>query len=448
MAKVTIAFAEGGNSEGFVKDGFGKAERVGRWAVGQASVLEIPGLNANGSARMRMRFGPYLAPPTVTTQQLKVIVQERVVYENEFYDTADLTIDLPENSIGADGTLNIRLAHPNAVSPAALGVSDDVRPLAFSFWDISIDDEADGGETRFEVLPVAVQAPVEVSTLKIAAVTMVYNESEYLPIWLSYYGKQVGLENCFIVDHGSDDGSTDFVGPASRIRIPRSPYEPHKQSFFNSKFCNSLLEWYDWVIYSDVDEILVVDPIIAKNIPEYCRLPIPPVVTAIGLNVVHRVDHEPPLDLTRPIAAQRPYVFSGASMCKPLLTSRQISWSPGSHSSDAPLIFDHLYLFHLRWYDFGSCMRRLQKTRSMPWARTDAGVHQRLDDDAMARQFAAFARLPSLDRVDFSPRTPPISPFLEDVRASQKGREGDVYKIDLSIWGRNLWRMPDRFMVF
>ena len=43
----------------------------------------------------------------------------------------------------------------------------------------------------------------------LAAVTMVYNEPEFIPLWIKYYGEQVGKENCYIVDNGSDDGSLD-----------------------------------------------------------------------------------------------------------------------------------------------------------------------------------------------------------------------------------------------
>ena len=448
MAVVTVFFAEGGNSDSLIARGFSHSEPGGRWTEGVASALEIPGLRAGGSGRIRVRFAPYTFSPSLPWQRLRILVESRLVYEGKFAGNSDVTITLPRNSIDERGVLRLRFEHPDAASPAAIGLSNDGRQLAFIFWDISVDDGELEPASRVEAMPTGGDAAPSRSSPKVAAVTMVYNENEYLPIWLSHYGRQVGLENCFVVDHGSDDGSTDFIGPTNRIKIPRSPYEPHKQSFFNSKFCNSLLEWYDWVIYSDVDEILVVDSSVAPSLRDYCTLPIPRVVTAIGLNVVHRIDHEPPLNLSQPIAVQRPYVFAGASMCKPLLMSKEIAWSPGSHSSDAPMVFDHLYLFHLRWYDFGSCMRRLQKTRAMAWARTDAGRHQRVQDEEMERQFAAFARMPALDDVEFSPHSRPVSEFLAKILASHKERQNELYKLDLGIWGQHLWRMPERFMIF
>ena len=56
----------------------------------------------------------------------------------------------------------------------------------------------------------------------LAAVTMVYNEPEFIPLWIKYYGEQVGKENCYIVDNGSDDGSLDdYKDEVNIIRVPK-----------------------------------------------------------------------------------------------------------------------------------------------------------------------------------------------------------------------------------
>lgn len=38
----------------------------------------------------------------------------------------------------------------------------------------------------------------------LAVFTMVYNEQRMLPVWVRYYRQQVGAENLFILDHGSE----------------------------------------------------------------------------------------------------------------------------------------------------------------------------------------------------------------------------------------------------
>ena len=44
---------------------------------------------------------------------------------------------------------------------------------------------------------------------RIAAVTMAYNEPDFVGLWAAHYGAEVGARNCFVVDHGSDDGSLE-----------------------------------------------------------------------------------------------------------------------------------------------------------------------------------------------------------------------------------------------
>ena len=440
-----VEFSIGGNSDQFVVEGFYPAESIGRWTAGTQGQLVIRDLPHDVPVNVRARMGPFIALPNALWQRLRISTGSTVLYENSVRENAEISFIIPPGIISGDGSLVLDLQYPDAVSPTAVSGSSDTRVLAFSIWDMAFEWMIPQGAPSINVMDMPLTRS-ESGAPKVAAVTMVYNESEYLPIWLNHYGKQVGIENCYVVDHGSDDGSTDFIGPASVVRIPRSPYEPHKQSSFNSGFCSSLLEWYDWVIYSDVDELLLADPKYYSNLNDYCSHPLPPIVTAIGLNIAHRIGIESDLDFGEPITRQRSYVFCASSMCKPLLISRPIRWSPGSHSSDAPMIFDRLYLFHLRWFDLKSGLRRLQKTRKMAWARTDAGVHQRVADDDMIRQYEGFGRMPPYDSVEFDPNIDPIRSFLAKVSASSIERARDLYKIDLSLWGQSLWRLPQRFI--
>lgn len=278
----------------------------------------------------------------------------------------------------------------------------------------------------------------------IAIVTMVYNEPDFLPIWCNHYAGQLGSRNLYIVDHGSDDGSTDDLGDINVMRLPRSPQDDPKRAKYLSQFCSGLLEWYDSVIYVDVDEILVADPRHHPDLRHFCAANSQPVLNAIGLNVIHRLGHEIPYDPSRGVLAQRSWVFSSSSMCKPVLIRRPVRWAHGFHSADAEAAFDQLYLFHLRWFDLDTGLRRLAKTRSMAWQFADAGLHQRVSDEDMVQQFSGFSGLPPDER-DWDCASEPISAFTDAVLASQIGREQDVFKISLDIWPHALWRVPERF---
>ena len=56
-----------------------------------------------------------------------------------------------------------------------------------------------------------------------AVVTMVHNESVFLPIWLRYYSRFFAPEDIYVLDNDSTDGSTDRGGSCgSRSRTTRS----------------------------------------------------------------------------------------------------------------------------------------------------------------------------------------------------------------------------------
>lgn len=441
ITEIDIGFAEGGNSDAFLRGGWAQAERHGRWSNGQESRLTVEGIAA-GDYQVSLNLGPFILPPLIVQQNLQIIVNGRLVWADYVRGNRNINFGLPADLFAGGSRLEFRFICPTARAPSTVSESRDVRVLGFTIWNLRL--WRTGGEASQVVQP----APVELSPTRprVAAITMVYNEPVYLPIWLKHYGAQVGIENCYVIDHGSDDGSTDGLKGCNVVRIPRSPYDPHKQSAFNSLFCSSMTNWYDRVIYSDVDEILLADPKIAPTLTEYCRRPLPDVVTAIGLNLIHRPDHEPPFDPERPVSTQRPYAFCASSMCKPLLIRNPITWSPGSHSSDAPIVFDHLYMFHLRWFDLPYGLRRLHKTRAMAWASLEAGAHQRFEDEKFTSAHMGFARLQARDGVEFDPTADPISGFTQKVLDSRAGRENQTYKIDLGIWPRDLWRLPERFI--
>lgn len=432
-----LSFRSDGNSTQYTREGWGKPEPHGTWTTASKATLVLSHVVPGRTYRATLTLRPYLYGERLTQQILNILCNDVLSFTDTFSEGTTISFDVPAEAVNASRKLILTLEIPNSTAPASLSNSRDIRQLGFAIGSMSLD--ATG------------PAPILTTTTlsapkKIAAVTMVYNEAEYLPLWLKHYGRQVGPQNCYVIDHGSNDGSTSKLGLCNVIRIPRSPYDPIQQSVFNSQFCSSLLNWFDWVIYSDVDELLMADPMVAPSLSEYIRRPLPEVVTAIGLNVVHRVDVEPALDFGKAITSQRSHVFSSSSMCKPNLISRPITWSPGSHSSDAEVIFDHLYLFHLRWVDLPYGLRRLQKTRAMDWARTNAGQHQRVEDERMIRTFNGFGRLPPRALVDFSLYADPIKGYIDDVLASQIGRENQTYKITLDMWGQELWKIPERFV--
>lgn len=229
--------------------------------------------------------------------------------------------------------------------------------------------------------------------MRIAAVTMVHNEPEFLPLWLAHYGRELGRDNLYVVDHGSDDGSTAAVGP-NLIRRPRGAFDEVARATFVARLQATLLTDYDAVIYADCDEFLVADPAASVGLADLVAHRCGDCLTAVGLDVLHRPGREAPIDLGRPILGQRALVRFRSDYCKTLVSRVPLRWSVGFHACDrVPRIEPDLVLFHLKYLDRDLCARIHARRRGVTWApemlAADVGWSWRLGFDAIeAAHFA------------------------------------------------------------
>lgn len=447
----SFEFGTSGDNAEIVDRGWGNPERHGRWTVANDAMLMLPGVAEPAGMVLEFELMPFLVAEKLLFQDVVFYVNEVRSFATRLDCAKSVRFAIPAGAVMAGAPIRVRLRCPLAATPRAMFGSNDSRELGVSLRRLAVYDAATAAAKALAISAdqpeIAARSAAQASRVpRVAAVTMVYNENVFLPIWLRHYGQQVGLENCIVVDHGSDDGSTSALGAAGHVRLPRSAYDSHQQTRFNSEFVSSLLQYYHYVIYSDVDELLVADPNVAQSLAAYCCRDLPEVVTAIGLNSIHCFETEPALDLARPIAEQRRYVFPASPMCKPLVTRRALTWAPGCHAADAPTVFDHLYLFHLRWFDLPQGTVRLRKTRGMSWARTDSGHYQRIEDDKLVGQYARFAGLPAIDEMDFDPKSGPVASYVNEVLASRNEDPKTPFRISLNIWGKQRWRIPQRFV--
>lgn len=278
------------------------------------------------------------------------------------------------------------------------------------------------------------------------AVTMAYNEPDFAPLWARHYAAELGARNCYLIDHGSTDGSTDHLGGINVIRIPRSPQDDPRRTAFLSRFCASLLSWYDVVFHGDVDEILVADPARHSGLAAYAEAERRETVWAIGLDLVHLPSRERALSGMLPVSRQRRWLRFSSAMCKPAMIRVPVQWAPGFHSIDQPPAFGELFLFHLRYADLGRGLARLARTRAQPWEDRDAGAHQRMTDAQWSGMLHAMAGLDRRPDLPLEPGRDPLADWLDRVSESAIGRAGQSYRIDLHLSGDALWRLPGRFV--
>lgn len=274
--------------------------------------------------------------------------------------------------------------------------------------------------------------------MRVAALTMIYNEPLWARVWVSHFARQVGAANCLVIDHGSTDGSTTGLGVAVE-RVQRSgALDEDRRAELVSDIAAALLRGYDAVVHTDADELLLADPARFADLREYAAAA-PDVATAVGLELQHIPDEEPAFDPARPLGEQRQWVrFSGA-MCKPALIRRPVRWHPGFHGADAPRATGPLYLVHLRYADLAAGLRRLARTRQLAFTRDDVNLHQKVADsefEAMVRQVACLPRLQG----ELDPDGPLAGPWM---RRMAEGWANDVNQLHLA--GDALWRLPNRF---
>lgn len=276
--------------------------------------------------------------------------------------------------------------------------------------------------------------------MKICAITNVYNEAHNLPLWISHYRRQIGDGTLLVVDHGSDDGSTDRLsGDVSVIRLKRSLFDDNRRAMVIGDLARSMLREFDAVIYTDADELLIADPDKYDNLHDMIEQDERVSFTAIGLNVIHMVDREGPFEAGRTWLDQRRHVRFVSPMCKTVITKRALRWSGGFHYSDAPVSFGGLYLFHMRWADRGQNLHRLLVTRNVEWKRSNHETYQKASDDETQKRFQSFLDLPVTDESDFL--------FTEETSRLVQAENvvNALYRIPQDVRPRQLHLIPERF---
>jgi len=194
----------------------------------------------------------------------------------------------------------------------------------------------------------------------VAVITVTRNEGDMLRLWCDHYARHVGRDALLIFDDNSTDGSTE-AARAAGCSVHRIPGFPGGAGFERSRIAlvsdvaAGLLHVYDYVVFVDVDEFLVPDPTLYPDLPAFLGAHRDQeIVGAIGLNLVHAVDQEQPLDLSRPILEQRSYASLSPLMCKPSVKRVPAPWAAASHGVHGRYrVSPDLYLLHLKFADRG-----------------------------------------------------------------------------------------------
>lgn len=224
-----------------------------------------------------------------------------------------------------------------------------------------------------------------------AALTMVRGDAFFLKAWVRHYGETFGRENCYIVNHGRGADVEELAEGCNIIGVPGDPHPNFDMKRW--RLLNNLVQglrcYYTHVVVGDVDELVVVDPAHGGSLLDYLRTQKPRrVLTPLGLEVIHRVDVERD-EITGPILGPRRHVRLAPHYSKPCIISRGVKIARGGHFTqyDKLITPDELYLFHLKFCDFGTYVQTMNARNSVT-QEIGTDVHE----TAIGRHWFAEAR--------------------------------------------------------
>lgn len=190
---------------------------------------------------------------------------------------------------------------------------------------------------------------------KIAALTMVRNDDFFLGKWTAWYGAMLGKENLYIFFDGEDQTVPECTNGCFTKLLPRVEgnvqASDKRRIDIMSEFAAGLLDRYDMIIGTDIDEFLIVDPDLGKSLPEYLSgLEVDGFnsVSALGCDVIQNIRKEGGLDSGATLLSQRRYARLSTRYTKASVLCKPVQWGSGFHRTRKGNyhIVPGLYLFH------------------------------------------------------------------------------------------------------
>lgn len=197
----------------------------------------------------------------------------------------------------------------------------------------------------------------------LAVVSMAYKDYFFLKRWHSYYSNQAGADNLYLMSHGNDPLHRSIATGANVLNLPRDP-TMHKFDRRRwramARFASGLLDFYNWVIVADIDEIVIVDPLVAPSLIDHLQQhPFsaadgPKNIAPLCLELIHTPAEEPlPITEGETILSRRRIFRPNRNYSKPCLVGAPMTYGPGGHRNDLGRrhLPDHLYTLHLKYFD-------------------------------------------------------------------------------------------------
>jgi hypothetical protein len=211
---------------------------------------------------------------------------------------------------------------------------------------------------------------------KIAALTHVREDAIFLKIWLKHYSHMIGAENVFVMLDGDDWTCEVEPNGATFVTVPRNRTgeinkDDRQIDIAEARLLDKLFTDYDYVINTDADELLFLDPLFDGNLLDAASKSLEHGTFYVsGFDIVHNRETENVLDPDKPILDQRSHALITPGYMKPLIFSRRTGKNQGGHmvAGVPPHASEDVYVAHLALCDYDIFCKRYS------WA-TDRDQH-------------------------------------------------------------------------
>lgn len=241
---------------------------------------------------------------------------------------------------------------------------------------------------------------------KCAVFTIVKNEDYFLSKWIKHFRKYFHTEDIYVLDHQSDDRSTQDLDVNVVTVINDLAFDHQWLLDTVESFQSELLEKYESVLFSEVDELLYcVHKPLNQMIDDFLEDDLNH-LTAHGYEI--KQHDEPPISITDEIIPNRNYWFYSWWYTKTLLSKVKLNWVWGFHYAkkvrdDKPWDLANMlervhkdsktdcdygfYLVHLHKVDFELMCQRHEVRSKWKQKFDGGGNHNRTSDSKTLKDY-------------------------------------------------------------
>lgn len=202
----------------------------------------------------------------------------------------------------------------------------------------------------------------------IAVFTLSKNENYFLPKWIEYYSKFFDLSDMYVLDHQSNDGSTDNL----KINVKKIYNNNTLDTAWGTQnvtdFAAELLKSYKYFLHTDTDEFIITTD--GSNLRTYLDNNLNKIDCFIstGYNLIHNKLKEPePFNPNLPLLSQRTCVSKIIYYDKPFMANYPLQFNVGEHTANNEKPYSptsrndpNLIMLHCKLYDQDSVIGRLR----------------------------------------------------------------------------------------